>query len=1139
MDEEAGPVPASPDYAGRIRILHPSAKDPSPEDAAFLQGAPTKEEKEIFYKKDYLPYERHSPLKDAKLLKQTLQFCCRATVRFREKTYLRALVGIFPHFIIVLYQEEGKHDKPYQQLCQLHVLDIKKLYFGINYQNVKFLMVRLISQYQNKQKIKPKVTIASNEYAYQCARHVFRNVNLAFSTAIAATERDQIDYYEIPAIPIMNTHDSNLFPKFNGFLSPAQEFQFTYYALCTLENYAYDHDIVKYFHYQIVNYNGIFNVGRLPQFYLDKSRQSKELMPVFRALIYSPYIFGIVADHISRPDIFEASSLQLMLSRSVRFLHFSYCEATKGLKSLAEVLGDNPQCPIEYLDISGNELTDFKGFFKKAFCARTTPIYYLNLNHCNVSSEILIQLFNCMFEDQTLESLKYLHIAGSEYNEEARLSFETYLTNKQSLVCLKSIDLGDINLKENDLTPTFEMLTTAAPLQCLYLYNTQLSQDEYDALQTLLKKRPTITTLDISGTGLDSSKVSAIVNTLGLREGHDLITLKINNLNLHGGALLAIMKGFLNSDLTRWKEIYLDSNKMIVSDLQLIVSVFHHMPNLVELSLNDNFDFALPNIDEQLPELLKISTLERLHISGTENNCLRTKVRPLLLAIGISYVARNYIGGLSIQKTLKELLQYEKDVFSRMIPLLKQFEAQGTISYLKQLQKRSSEVLHPILINEKTRKSGFQLKDDKATALSLAESLVPLIKAVAHSYKVPEKRNSKSFGANIIGIIAEYERTVKDHPNADISSFVDSLSQKLLSYLAALGKFAHLKYLDISHNKIEMSGVECVAELLKVDKELSGVEIDGSNMSTVSSVVEFVKIISSPKQDHITELHFPINDMHRMVSRAKDHAKDIVERDLVLQQEKLIRVIDYNRCHHGLLFGLPFKPVKELQDTIDELTLKLRSYLRLHSLRSHSGVCEQFHLNLPYLDEDEEWIGLPDDYVEIELTETQMYEAPGMVKRFDEFDDFTLPLNLLALKIAGKWKEEEEEDIPEPIDVNLIRQVVALPDLPDFETEIESSSETESESVMHNIPKPEDEEEIEKEKPPRFDFDDHVFDSPEFYAGKVEQYVLDAGDDDNGPTLAFNTQFRKLISYRNIDVSDADVDIKFTPTKKRKPPPKF
>ena len=90
------------------------------------------------------------------------------------------------------------------------------------------------------------------ERAKCLARFVYRNVRLAYSTADKKA-------------PTLESEDKKDFPpEFNSDLSPAQQFQFTYDALCSYENVPYNHEIVRYFHYQIVNHNGIFNAGYLP-----------------------------------------------------------------------------------------------------------------------------------------------------------------------------------------------------------------------------------------------------------------------------------------------------------------------------------------------------------------------------------------------------------------------------------------------------------------------------------------------------------------------------------------------------------------------------------------------------------------------------------------------------------------------------------------------------------------------------------------------------------------------------------------------------------------------------------------------------------------------------------------------------------
>ena len=1146
MDDDV-PLPVAP-VDGKIPIFHPTAKKLTREEMAWASSDPKSDE--IQKLKEFVPEELLCPMKHKPTKPQPLQIAVHASVRCNERNVQCALVGISPHYIFAIAQDGDA----WKEVFKVHVLTIKKLYYGTNYSNVYFLMVRLFSVYEGETKTKPKYTITcKNPRAIQLTLSLYRNLSLAYSTAYSI-----VDSKADPNLkPTIATEFPEAIPNFEPDLSPAQQFQFSYYALCTLGEIPYNHEVVRYFHYQVVNHNGLFNVSYLPlDFAYDGVNLLKDLKPVFRALIYVPYVFGIVCDSVARPEIFKAAALQLLLSQSVQLLHFSNVGATEGLNELAESLEENRTCPIKYIDFSRNQLTDFSGWFTRALSFRETNIFYLNFNHCSLTEELLLELFRVMKSNKCLHELKYLHIAGSMFTEEARQSFEEYLSeleiddqDRKPGGCLKSLDFGDMTI---DIQSALEILTNhPQPLANLMLYRTEITKDSFRLLFNLAATTRTLAYLDVSYTGLNESQVASLAFAMSERQGPCLLTLKICGLGLHGAKLTKVIQGFLRGSLNRWKSIWLDDNRMKVGDLNILSAILRQMPNLEELSLSGNFDSGMEGIERGLIELLRIPRLRRLKLQGMGDKHLGLKVKPLLFAMGLSYVVRSMVGGLAINNVSEEFTQWKRKAAEAMVPL---FEMHGPLDareFVPTLISTSlDDVLWKMIRDEQARRAQVIICADSAETRKRAESMIPLLRAVTKGLSVPRPiaTGMKTIGYLATDIVSRWTDAAKKKTlEHDIPGLTSWLVEIMEANTLELASLARLEELDLRNNYVQISGLEAIGELIRLDKELRGIEFDGCAVDTIQSLVALVDIICEEDQRHITRMNFPINDITGLIKRTAPRAKRLVAAELRAQQQRMARVIDRNRAENGEFMELPFEICTELEDLIVSLTELQQKYLDPYKVRSHSGICEHFELQLPYLEEDPVFVGLPDDYREIDIGDQVAYMAPGMKKRYDEFDEFVTPLQMLALQRRRvqfrlpepepeQEKKEEEEEVADPVDMSELEKVLGVKAKL---ANVDSTSDGGSgeDDVMDKY-LPEGNSEVDKVDAPSLDLNDTSLETPNFYEGELDEVMLNSSASGiYGPR--FTRQFGKLKrDYTPTDLSGMKADVNFKTRKRLPPPPK-
>lgn len=922
---------------------------------------------------------------------QPLQFVTHATVRYLKTTHPLCIVGVTPHFVFfgAFIQKDIKY------IGNIHVMEIKKLFHGRNYEKVPFLQLRLQSQFvddNKKEKMKLNATFTNPDYEIIkiLTQIVYRNLSLAYANSnfkpqllIAQTMgEDEFDVYD-------DQESEDNFPPFDDFikekLSPSQRFQFTYAANCSHDYVPYNHEIVTYFHSQVINFNGVFNAGYIPTSNRSAKKESisqknnlYEMVPLFRSLIYSEYIHGVVCD-VKRPDIFKAVSYQLVRSSNIAFLHLSHVHASDGLSDLyVNMFYNIDHCGVVYFDFSGNNIKNeiinlnfkdapetfeekerkrAKSFFD-IFRKYKSEVIYFSFNECEFEKQHLNALFSAMNSYKSLSKLKYLHISGSQLIDESRELLKNYFDVYQTLV---SLDIGNMPDDAKDIEKVIEMIHHQ-PLECLYLYNDQITDKCFEALKNLIDDVPSLSVLDVSGTGLTSDHVARIVEAMSSRQNYRMLTIKASRLGIYGVGTATIVRGFLNGQLDQWETIYLDSNNMRTSDLQLLVPLFQQMINLRELSLSDNFDSEMMGIDLELCNILRIPGLRILHLAGSDKKQLGNKIKPFILATALSYLIRSKIGGLAIFNREQEQREYSEEAEQLIEPRLKvkDTDLKGYSSYL---QKKFDNILKPFLMDVKKEAaiSYLQTFEGGAEWRQIFRDLVPLVEKCRGMYQYQKNDiKKKSIADYAMEILVYWAKKVPLNVDTSMENEIIKASESIdkAKWINMAANLSHLKHLDIKDVKIEL---DVVTALLQIDKELRGIEIDGCGIKKISLLAEFVETIEN--QPNLTKVPFPDKDKDCLIEQVIDDARPVVEHDLNDLQFRLMTAVNshrfaMHRSDEDEIPEYPFETIPEMQDYI-----KMRKYSK-KNLRSHSGISEDFGMQLPYLhlDKDDIFTGLPDDY---------------------------------------------------------------------------------------------------------------------------------------------------------------------------------
>lgn len=411
-------------------------------------------------------------------------------------------------------------------------------------------------------------------------------------------------------------HDPNAFPPFNPQMSPSQMYQFSYNANCSYYNVTYFHELVQYFHTLVISGNGIADLANLPVHLLEMSMADPiDLRPVFAAMMFCPIVFGVMLNDIARPDIIKAIAPLVVGNMNIQLLSFSNCMAQDGIVELSDAIVKNPNTKVSYWDLSKNPFSDIAPFLS-ALARIQSPIFYLDLSFTNMSSEATTILFKAIHSNKNLWEIRYLHIEGASFSNEAVNLFAKHLCSLSSAdkAVLKSLNVGNIGSKA-------EILLTALcqypqPLESLKLVKTSFNKKSHSELIRFLSKSETLRELDVSGTRMSPEMIAAIVATIATNEQITQMSLKMNDLGLHGSKLTTVLDSFERNNLLKWTNLSLDSNGMEVDDLKAFLKKAMRMVNLRGISLGDNFTYKMKTIDKELVSILELPNLESLSLKG-------------------------------------------------------------------------------------------------------------------------------------------------------------------------------------------------------------------------------------------------------------------------------------------------------------------------------------------------------------------------------------------------------------------------------------------------------------------------------------------------------------------------------------------
>ncbi|OHT04316.1 hypothetical protein TRFO_28203 [Tritrichomonas foetus] len=598
-----------------------------------------------------------------------LIFCTRAALRFNRKAEFNGVVALSLHFIGFFHSDGGSH---YVRDEIAHLFDICSI--RVKTENKVLIFCRLPESGSSKNNYEIVNCRVISSEAIKLAQILYRNYMLS-------TVHDPYNTADF------RTFDHSYFPKFDNGFSPSQGYQMTYFAFCSRLNVRYNHEVTRYYHEHIRLFDGIFDFSQLPMELIGPRASINDMLPAIYAMMYVPYVQGVICHNIQIPYISGAVSRIVYKSNYLRMVHLAGCgvdalgmdQIGRGLcNNIAEY---NNKCesneekykrykekfpipiPVCYWNFENNvDITDADAFFR-GMRGLKSNVFYLSFSNCRI--EKMKVFFVSLYENVHLYGIKYLYFNGNTVTKEGmnyfvgllnkiadHLEFNAATKKKNKKKEIRDEEGHLVNVcyykrlgvagDEESLQMLFKTLKERKyPIEELSLAGTLISRSRSDPIDrpskgakyviNYISQSPYLKVLDLSNARMDGEDIQHILRGFYSNPNLDRINVKLNGIGLRGNKLIQIAKGFLYTDLEKWETIELANNDMSEFELDFLIPIFSRMPNLTELNLSHNFASNDLAIDRILHKLSQLPNLRRIGLAGIiGRKSLHEKIYPLL-----------------------------------------------------------------------------------------------------------------------------------------------------------------------------------------------------------------------------------------------------------------------------------------------------------------------------------------------------------------------------------------------------------------------------------------------------------------------------------------------------------------------------
>jgi len=581
--------------------------------------------------KDQQQVEKIVPLHQAKI-----HLAFRAHVQVSEKQYKNCGVALSEHMVTICCR--GFLGNSLKFLDSFHVFDI------IRVQTTSDDCVRI--------DIPNKILYISTTTCMRFTRNLLRNFVLS-NPMLPGPMR-------FPFI----CHDTSHFPPFNPGLSPSQHFQFTYNAFCSYFDTSYYHDVPMFFHHNMSTANAIFDLTKLPLHILESGfGESADIRPITSSLMFCPYTYGFVCSSFARPDIIKASASLVLCNPNIKIIRLVDTGAETGCLEISNAMISSQNSDVIYWDLSNNPLRDIEAF-TSSLIKYKAEVQSIKLDNCGISDIALCSLFNSLFENDSMHSIRQVSVLyspiGDECSELLCDFFDAITEDQESR--LEILGIGPVTSIGMVIAT---MIERDIQLQQLTIVNTTFDINAVTTLSEYLKNAKLLKSLNLSGCSISNPGLIQIINSIGSNNSISSISLDLSRMRLSKDRAHEIIAYIADHMSTQLSHLYLDENKMGLDELNHLISVMPSFIALKKISLSGNFHYKMTGIGRKLSELLQYESIESFIIRGSESLYLQGEIIPFICALHQSShvkeidISMNSIGDVGLS-TLTNLIKTHK-----------------------------------------------------------------------------------------------------------------------------------------------------------------------------------------------------------------------------------------------------------------------------------------------------------------------------------------------------------------------------------------------------------------------------------------------------------------------------------------------
>ena len=509
---------------------------------------------------DLTPKERSSVLSAFPEYEDEVQFTFRGKCKYQNQLQENGMVAVSAHYVGVFGQRSSGY--AFTKTGFFHILTMKTLEVRDN----KSLFIETTSGR----------SLFVEGDTLELSRIIYRNYS--FATLL------------IPQTLKVKIASKRDLPELKVPLSVSQMFQFTFAALCTQFEQKYDHAIVQYVHSLVTSSSAVVEMNRIPTPYH---------APMLMSLVNLPGVLGISASDIDCPNVMKEIVGFVEKARGLRYLRVDNCNCVNGLAELGKAIEENARSlQLETLIVANNEFKDV-GVFLESIKHLKSTLKTFSVSCIGFREDETDVFMDILTSNSAFRSLNRLGSGGISFSNGQLQALAKYLKENKHI---RRLDLsGSSNFAG--------VLKAMKGTTVTELWVTRCDFDDTCVAQ-LLEVAPNLTFCDLSGSNLKCNEICDILSLLGRNQLSSPVSVKMNELDFSGVNILPIIRGFLLSDLGKWKSIEMCDTQIKSTELETLQALFLRMPRLSELSLDSNFgeeDVDAVRLLLELPELRYLS----------------------------------------------------------------------------------------------------------------------------------------------------------------------------------------------------------------------------------------------------------------------------------------------------------------------------------------------------------------------------------------------------------------------------------------------------------------------------------------------------------------------------------------------------